>query len=111
MAKSKKINSIKRRKLKHWILRTYGDGSTTPCQGCGKTLTYETMTIDRHPICGWDGGGYAQNNVRPLCLQCNQDDGAARKADRIAEDHLWVWRGRPSLRRPHELLGDERRAE
>lgn len=61
----------RRRKLRAWMLRRYGDGTTVPCAGCQKTLTNETLTIDRYPKPGRDGGEYTKPNIRPMCEPCN----------------------------------------
>lgn len=61
----------KRPKLRRWILHKFGDGTQAPCAGCGEMLTNDTMTIDRWPIPGRDGGQYWRNNIRPMCHPCN----------------------------------------
>lgn len=71
----------KRQKLRQWIFTTYGDGTKAPCDVCGIELDQETMTIDRFPVAGAFGGTYCHVNVRPLCFNCNQEDG--REIDRL----------------------------
>jgi hypothetical protein len=70
-----KLSGAQRKKrpaLRRWMLRKFGNGTEVPCAGgCGKILTEETMTIDRYPIPGRDGGKYYKNNVRPMCRPCN----------------------------------------
>ena len=77
-----KINGARRARLRRAMLRDFGDGVTAPCQLCGTALTMENMTIDRYPIPGIDGGKYLVNNIRPLCLTCNNEDGSQRNAER-----------------------------
>jgi hypothetical protein len=35
----------------------------------------ETITADRWPISGKEGGSYRRDNIRPACLRCNASDG------------------------------------
>jgi hypothetical protein len=67
-------NANKRRNLRNWVLQYYGDGEHADCRECGDTLDYHTMTLDRYPIRGREGGTYARDNVRPLCRPCNHGD-------------------------------------
>lgn len=53
------------------MLHRFGNGIEAPCVGCGVALTNATMTIDRYPIPGRDGGKYEHGNVRPMCHDCN----------------------------------------
>jgi hypothetical protein len=46
------------------------------CWRCGKLLTADTVTIDRWPVPGIDGGKYTANNTRPACATCNPTTGA-----------------------------------
>lgn len=69
-------SSYARRKLKQWMLDTFGDGVTAPCSFCGAALTFETLTKDRYPIPGCHGGKYVKGNVRPACMKCNASNGA-----------------------------------
>lgn len=39
-------------------------------------MTFETLTVDRYPIPGIEGGKYARGNSRPACSYCNSADGA-----------------------------------
>lgn len=78
-----RINAHTRARLRRGLLRDFGDGVSAPCQVCGDILTDETMTIDRYPVCGWDGGRYLRNNIRPLCRYCNEEDGAQRVRERL----------------------------
>jgi hypothetical protein len=62
------------------MLDTFGDGYTVPCSFCGLELDWFTMTKDRWPLSGADGGHYVRGNVRPACGSCNSADGARRRA-------------------------------
>lgn len=64
-------NNKDRRRRKEWMLETFGDGTTAPCHWCDAPLNYEAMTVDRHPVCGHDGGRYTRGNVVPACAACN----------------------------------------
>lgn len=46
------------------------------CWRCGKLLTADTVTIDRWPVPGIDGGKYTATNTRPACGTCNPTTGA-----------------------------------
>lgn len=61
----------KRENKKRWVLTEFGDGETAPCEGCGTTLTMDTLTIDRWPMPGKWGGTYRRGNMRPMCERCN----------------------------------------
>jgi hypothetical protein len=69
-----------RRNRRLWLLSPEsgfgGNGQRVKCATCPKVLTYETLTVDRYPIMGCDGGTYKRNNIRPQCLQCNCGHGA-----------------------------------
>jgi hypothetical protein len=63
------------------LLETFGDGVTVRCaidwdDDCLMLLTSETLTIDRYPVAGVDGGTYRRDNIRPACRTCNQRSGA-----------------------------------
>lgn len=64
-----------RRRRKLWLLITFGDGETAPCSFCGVLVDFETITADRHPIPGADGGTYKRDNIRPACGRCNYSEG------------------------------------
>ncbi len=65
-----------RRKRKQWLLNVYGDGKTARCSyACGRRLTFETLTVDRYPVPGCDGGTYRRGNIRPACEPCNSSFG------------------------------------
>lgn len=66
---------------KLFLLAAFGDGITAPCElraspKCLTVVTLDTITIDRWPIPGCEGGRYTRDNIRPACGPCNQYDGA-----------------------------------
>lgn len=69
-------SSTDRRRRKTFLLTTFGDGETAPCAFCGNMVDFDTITVDRYPIAGVDGGTYKRNNIRPACGPCNSADGA-----------------------------------
>jgi hypothetical protein len=38
-------------------------------------LTYKTITVDRYPKSGREGGRYVRGNIRAACSFCNSSDG------------------------------------
>jgi hypothetical protein len=61
-----------RRARRVWLVETFGDGLTVACAfGCGRMLTVDTVTVDRYPLAGVDGGRYVRGNIRPACAICN----------------------------------------
>jgi hypothetical protein len=67
-------NTVARAQRRAWLVTTYGDGLEVLCFHCGIRLTVVTVSCDRiRP--GVDGGTYAQDNIRPACLDCNVSDG------------------------------------
>ena len=85
-------SSYARRKRKQWLLDEFGDGTTAPCSFCGCELTFETLTVDRFPIPGCEGGTYSRGNIQPACGADNSRDGAAigakRRAARLSDSTL-----------------------
>lgn len=74
---------------KQWLLDTFGDGKRTQCllrssPECARWVTLATISVDRFPLAGCEGGTYRRDNIRPACLPCNSVTGgrlgAARKA-------------------------------
>lgn len=66
-----------RRRRKQWLLDTFGDGTVALCSFvCGTELTFDTITVDRYPIAGIDGGTYVRKNIRPACGFCNSKYGS-----------------------------------
>jgi len=59
------------------MLEHFGDGTTVICHfaGCDEVLTYDTVTADRFPKSGKEGGRYVRGNLRPACSPCNTKDG------------------------------------
>lgn len=70
-------DSSQRRKRKQYLLDKFGDGTTAPCSFCGIDLIFDTVTVDRHPIPGCQGGTYAPDNIRPACMPCNSKHGGS----------------------------------
>lgn len=76
-------SSSDRRIRKQWLLDNFGDGTIAICSfECGTELTFDTITVDRYPISGIEGGTYKRDNIRPACGRCNSADGAAMGAAR-----------------------------
>ena len=70
-------SAASRRIRKRWLLDNHGDGVTVPCAFCAAPLTFDTVTVDRHPIPGCNGGTYRRNNIRAACGTCNSVYGGA----------------------------------
>lgn len=67
-------NTTERRIRRAWLVTVYGDGQNVRCFHCGTLLDVDTVSADRiRP--GVLGGTYAQDNIRPACLDCNVSDG------------------------------------
>lgn len=71
-----------RRRRKAWLLTTFGDGTYVACaaEDCGSVLTFDTLTVDRFPIPGCQGGRYVRGNIRPMCGPCNSKLGGSLRA-------------------------------
>lgn len=83
-------SSHERRVRRQWLLDTYGDGETAPCsiawdEHCLGDVDATTLTVDRHPVPGVDGGTYDKNNIRPGCGPCNSRSGTALREQRKKE--------------------------
>lgn len=65
-----------RRRRKQFVLDRDGDGVQVKCCTCPTMLTFDTITIDRHPILGVDGGTYSRDNIRGQCQPCASLQGA-----------------------------------
>lgn len=78
-------NAEARRRRKMYLLNTYGDGYSAPCAFCEFEVDWHTITADRYPILGADGGSYRRSNIRPACLHCNSSHGAQEGARRRAQ--------------------------
>jgi hypothetical protein len=69
--------SAARRARKVWLLGHFGDGEKAECTfGCGSVVDLDTITVDRFPVPGCQGGTYARGNIRPACSACNSSRGA-----------------------------------
>lgn len=82
-------SSYERRARKAWLLATFGDGESAPCsirfdEHCLGEVTMVTITVDRHPVPGIDGGKYARTNIRPACGPCNSRHGTQLREERKA---------------------------
>lgn len=82
-------SSYERRARKQWLLDTYGNGITAPCSirfdgDCLGVVDMVTLTTDRHPVPGVDGGTYAKDNIRPACGPCNSRHGTQLREERKA---------------------------
>lgn len=66
-----------RRRRKAWLLAEFGDGISAVCSfdGCDVMLTFTTITVDRYPVPGIEGGGYSRGNIRPACAAHNSEHG------------------------------------
>ena len=74
-------SSAQRRTRKLWLLATFGDGEKALCAfGCGTLVTFETITVDRFPVPGCQGGRYVRGNIRPACGPCNSVHGGALRS-------------------------------
>jgi len=76
-------SALARRRRKQWLLDNFGDGVTAPCSfECGVLVDFDTITVDRFPVAGCDGGRYVRGNIRPGCGTCNSADGGRMGARR-----------------------------
>jgi hypothetical protein len=87
-----------RRARKVWLLTTFGNGTTAPCSlrvssNCQGIVTAATVTVDRYPVPGCEGGTYARGNIRPACSPCNEYDGARLGNTRLGN----TWKGTPCV--------------
>jgi hypothetical protein len=79
-----------RRARKQWLLDKYGDGLRAKCEircsaNCARWVDYDSLTVDRWPIAGVDGGRYVRDNIRPAYGICNYADGGKLGAKRAQE--------------------------
>lgn len=84
----------RRQRRRRWVMQEFGDGETVNCHRCGVVLTFETMTMDRYPIRGCDGGEYEKGNIQPACAPCNKLDGSEAQCLRehgpgCTKPHRW----------------------
>jgi 5-methylcytosine-specific restriction endonuclease McrA len=80
-------NSKSRRARKHYLLDTFGNGTTCGCVHCGDELTFNTLEADRVTP-GSEGGSYRRDNIVPSCRHCN----ASRKDVPLVDFHLRIGR-------------------
>lgn len=82
-------STIERAARRQWLLDTFGDGETAPCmiswdENCLGQVNDLTITVDRYPVAGIDGGTYERSNIRPACGPCNSRAGTALREARKA---------------------------
>ncbi|UAJ15471.1 HNH endonuclease [Gordonia phage Puppers] len=77
-------SSEDRRRRREWLVVTFGDGQFVQCSTCPEILTVETVTVDRWPLAGAEGGTYVRGNIRPMCAECNSSAGGRLGAERKA---------------------------
>lgn len=53
-------------------------------ENCVSEVADGTLTVDRHPVPGVDGGTYDEDNIRPACGPCNSRAGTALREERKA---------------------------
>lgn len=87
--RNRRGSTTQRRARRQWLLDTFGDGVTAPCaiqwgEHCLGEVGEGTLTVDRHPTPGIDGGTYDQGNIRPACGPCNSRAGTALREERKA---------------------------
>lgn len=80
-------SAAQRRARKAWLLLTF-DLDLGPerarCSFCQAEVTFDTITVDRFPVPGIEGGRYVRGNIRPACGSCNSLDGIALREARKA---------------------------
>ncbi len=74
--------SAESRRRRKWVLEEFGNGVVCRCSTCPVWLTDETLTIDRYPVPGADGGTYRRDNIRPQCMPCASHQGGKMSAQR-----------------------------
>lgn len=75
-------SSANRRARKQWLLDAFGDGRTAACSfGCGTVVDIESISVDRYPIPGCQGGTYRRGNIRPACGPCNSRHGGGLRSE------------------------------
>ena len=78
-----------RRRRKVWLLATF-DPDLGPEQarcsfGCGTVVDLATISVDRFPVPGCQGGRYVRGNIRPACEPCNSTHGGALRSSTVVE--------------------------
>lgn len=74
-----------RRVRRQWLVDTFGNGETVQCSTCPAVLTVDTVTPDRWPVPGIEGGTYRRGNIRPQCFPCSCASGGYLAAERNKE--------------------------
>jgi hypothetical protein len=77
----------------------HGDGTTVQCATCPTVLTADTLTVDRWPLAGADGGRYVRDNIRAQCSPCASAQGGRMGPARVGAD-LWKLALPVSMRPP-----------
>lgn len=67
--------SAARRTRKLWLLAQFGNGTVAACAECLTLVDFWSITVDRYPLPGCQGGRYVQGNIRPMCGPCNSSTG------------------------------------
>lgn len=77
-SRNQRGNTKDRKVRKQWLLDTFGDGKEAKCSfdGCTQMVTFHTITVDRFPVPGIEGGRYIRGNIRPACSYHNSKDGS-----------------------------------
>lgn len=81
--------SEQRRRRKQWLIDEFGDGELVVCRLCWRELLdFPSVTVDRFPVPGSEGGRYVRGNIRPVSARCNSVDGNAQRwsRDRLANE-------------------------
>jgi hypothetical protein len=88
-------SSADRARRRQFLLVTFGDGLTAPCQAeqhhpdCPGEITEEELSADRWPVPGVAGGRYTRDNIRPVFWLCNSvQGGLMAQARRKGLDHV-----------------------
>lgn len=77
-SRNQRGNTKDRARRRQWLVDTFGDGKHVQCAftNCTEMLTIMTVTVDRYPIPGVEGGRYVRGNIRPACSFHNSQDGS-----------------------------------
>lgn len=84
-------SSYTRRRRRAWLLLTF-DPDLGPdlarCQlhcsdECLRVVDDSTISADRFPVPGCDGGTYVRGNIRPACMPCQSKHGGALRSTKI----------------------------
>lgn len=90
-------NAETRRRRKAWLLEQFGNGKRARCSTCPTWLTFDTVTVDRWPVAGCEGGRYVRGNIRPQCSPCACSQGGHLGAAR-RDANLWRYALPASMR-------------